>query len=113
MLSNIELSAEIGAQIRELRLQRGWSLEKLAFDCDMNAAFLGHVERGLRCPNVYTLYRICEGLQIGLDELFARVAQPADNTAVIRHISGRLAALPPEKAEQVADLMDAALRLMD
>lgn len=47
-----ELSLQIGRRIRALRKQRGLSLEALALKCDMNAAFLGHIERGLRCPTI-------------------------------------------------------------
>ena len=49
------LSLQVGQRIRTIRKQRGLSLEALALKCDMNAAFLGHIERGLRCPTLYTL----------------------------------------------------------
>ena len=113
MIDSKTLATEIGAKIRKLRLQRGMSLEKLALSCDMNAAFLGHVERGMRCPTVYTLYRICEGLQIGLDELFVTDSVTTQNTGIITHIAKKVQSLPPNKAQAIAEMVDAALKLID
>ena len=69
MAESTQIAQEIGAKIRYLRLKRGMSQETLALNCDMNPAFLGHVERGMRCPTVNTLQRICNGLDITLTEL--------------------------------------------
>ena len=52
MAESTQIAQEIGAKIRYLRLKRGMSQETLALNCDMNPAFLGHVERGMRCPTV-------------------------------------------------------------
>ena len=113
MIDSKTLAMEIGAKIRKLRLQRGMSLEKLALSCDMNAAFLGHVERGMRCPTIYTLYRICEGLQIGLDELFVTDSLTTQNAGAIAHISKMVQPLPPDKAQAIAEMVEAALKLSD
>ena len=70
MAESKAIAQQVGARIRQLRTERGMSLEKLALECGMNPAFLGHVERGLRCPTVYTLARVCSGLGVSLAELF-------------------------------------------
>ena len=63
MAESKAIAQQVGARIRQLRTERGMSLEKLALECGMNPAFLGHVERGLRCPTVYTLARVCGAWQ--------------------------------------------------
>ena len=50
MADNTRLAREVGAKIKYLRQKRGLSQEALALSCDMNPAFLGHVERGMRSP---------------------------------------------------------------
>ena len=50
MAENNHLAREVGAKIKYLRQKRGLSQEALALSCDMNPAFLGHVERGMRSP---------------------------------------------------------------
>lgn len=69
MADNTRLAREVGAKIKYLRQKRGLSQEALALSCDMNPAFLGHVERGMRSPTLNTLQRICDGLGITLTEL--------------------------------------------
>lgn len=63
MADNTRLAREVGAKIKYLRQKRGLSQEALALSCDMNPAFLGHVERGMRSPTLNTLQRICDGLR--------------------------------------------------
>lgn len=106
------IARQVGARIRQLRTERGMSLEKLALECGMNPAFLGHVERGLRCPTVYTLARVCSGLNISLAELFLSGPQPEkENAAAIQHVTDRMRSLSPQKAWAIARLVDDALTL--
>jgi len=108
------IARQVGASIRRFRTQRGLSQEKLALECGMNPAFLGHVERGLRCPTVYTLERICEGLGISVAELFLANGSadfPRANAAALQHISVILAGLTPGQAQCVADMVDSAAAL--
>lgn len=105
-----QLAHKVGTKIREFRQQQGLSLEALALACDMNPAFLGHVERGMRCPTIYTLERICKGLNISLAELFLEDA--GNNAAIAEHINRKLSQLTPEQAQKIAVLVDDALTLL-
>lgn len=114
MAESKTIARQVGARIRQLRTDRGMSLEKLALECGMNPAFLGHVERGLRCPTVYTLARVCAGLDISLAELFlAAPDQENDNAAAIQHVTDQMRSLTPQQAETVARLVDDAVELLD
>lgn len=64
---------KIGNKIRCLRKLRGWSQETLAFNANINPAFLGQLERGLKSPTVVTLKKIAEALDVSLAELFTAV----------------------------------------
>ena len=112
MVDSAALARQVGAKIRFIRTSRRMSLEKLALECDMNATFLGHVERGLRCPTVQTLQRICTGLGITLAELFLTETVAAPNAAAIQHVSAAVSSLTPDQAAHVCDLVDAALALL-
>lgn len=113
MAESKAIAQQVGARIRQLRTERGMSLEKLALECGMNPAFLGHVERGLRCPTVYTLARVCGGLGVSLAELFlAGPDQETDCAAAIQHVTDRMRQLSPRQAQAVARLVDDALELL-
>jgi transcriptional regulator with XRE-family HTH domain len=53
-----------GAVIRELREARGWTQEQLAERSDMNASYLGFVERGDNVPTLTIIIQIAEGLGV-------------------------------------------------
>lgn len=108
------LSKQIGAKVRSFRQNQGLSLEKLALECDMNAAFLGHVERGMRCPTIYTLQRICDGLHIDLAELFLDITtEDMPNQAAIHHVCTVMTSLSAEQAKQISNIVDAAVALLE
>lgn len=48
----------IGKKVRQERLKRGWTQEELAEKIDMNASFVGQVERGLKAASFDTLERL-------------------------------------------------------
>ena len=108
-----DLAVQIGSRIRELRKQQGLSLEGLALKCGMNTAFLGHIERGMRCPTIYSIERICRGLGISLAEIFA-TQDSADSiiSAYSQHIADKMRDLTPEQAEKIAAIVDNALALI-
>ena len=118
MAESTQIAQEIGAKIRYLRLKRGMSQETVALNCDMNPAFLGHVERGMRCPTVNTLQRICNGLDITLTELILTQSgeeQTPDDprNASVQHVLDVMSHLTPTQAERMAAIVENAHRLLD
>ena len=112
MAENNHLAREVGAKIKYLRQKRGLSQEALALSCDMNPAFLGHVERGMRSPTLNTLQRICDGLGITLTEPNAS-ADTTGCAAAIQHVTDRMRQLTPTQAAHIADMVEQAVQLLD
>ncbi|PWL78339.1 transcriptional regulator [Candidatus Gastranaerophilales bacterium] len=61
---------KIGKLIKELRLSRNITLEKLAFESDFSKGGLSEIERGLRQIRFSSLEKICSTLNIKLSEFF-------------------------------------------
>lgn len=78
----------LGARIRQLRRQRAWSQENLAYKAGMNTSYLGQVERGEKSPTVDSLEKISSALDVDLEELFAfgSVSEESNAFAVIDKI---------------------------
>src|SRR5918994_6359260 len=53
-----EIVSSIGPKLRELRVQRGMSLQQLAVQSDVSAAAIHKIERGGMVPNITTLLKI-------------------------------------------------------
>ena len=62
-----------GTVVRELREARGWTQEELAERANMNASYLGFVERGDNVPTLTIIIQIAEGLRVGPEELLREV----------------------------------------
>jgi transcriptional regulator with XRE-family HTH domain len=62
-----------GAIVRELREAHGWTQEELAERSDMNASYLGFVERGDNVPTLTIIIQIAGGLNVDPGELLREV----------------------------------------
>jgi transcriptional regulator with XRE-family HTH domain len=68
-----ESLAMLGGRIRQLRIQRGFSQEKLAELADLNRNYVGDVERGERNVAAINILRIMRALRVTPSELFEPV----------------------------------------
>ncbi|MEG1445631.1 MAG: helix-turn-helix transcriptional regulator [Ruthenibacterium sp.] len=99
----------LGKTLRELRSAKNKSQEQLALDCGLNTNSIGLIERGQKCPTIYTLKRICDALDISLAELFA--IAPQNNASAIRHVSDIMAKMSAKDAKHLAIIVDSIAHL--
>ncbi|MFF2480616.1 helix-turn-helix domain-containing protein [Paenibacillus sp. NPDC058071] len=59
----------IGENIRTLRKLRGLSQEQLALRAEINASYMGQVERGEKSPTIDVLGKIAGALQCPLEQI--------------------------------------------
>lgn len=99
----------VGERIRYYRTLRGMSQETLALEANINAAFVGHLERGLKSPTVTTLEKITEALGISLGELFSEELSKQGKCdrkkAVFEHMEYMFRDLTEQEAEQLAAIV--------
>jgi len=59
----------VGANIKQIREDRGLSLEKLSRLSDVSKSMLGQVERGESSPTINVLWKVANGLKIPFSSL--------------------------------------------
>ena len=64
------IKQEFGDRVRKLRLEKGLSQEKLAFESKMHRTYLGSIERGERNPSLKNIEAIANALGVTLSDLF-------------------------------------------
>ena len=69
------INKQLGARIRYLRQQKGFSIEDLALEADINRNYLGDLERGMRNPTLIILNKIAKALDIDLPTLFEGIKE--------------------------------------
>lgn len=61
----------VGRNVRRIRVAKGISQERLAFDSGVDRSYLGGMERGEENPTVDVLDRLASTLAVPLKEFFA------------------------------------------
>ena len=63
------MEEQLGKRIGTARKDRGLTAQQLAARLGINAAYLRHIECGVKTPSVSLLVRICNTLQVSPDYL--------------------------------------------
>jgi Predicted transcription factor, homolog of eukaryotic MBF1 len=105
--AKMEIMQKTAEQIKHLRKVAGFSQKSLANSAGLDPAFLGHIERCLKCPTIDTLNKIAMALNISLSELFdfGYPKKCEKKEAAVKRITAVAESLTPEEAEQLADLV--------
>lgn len=98
----------VGEKIRELRLTKDLSQEKLGELAELNSNYIGQIERGEKSISVYTLKKVANGLSLSLEELFRKI-DPASHKDVMEEIIALIQERPPHELAKVLALLKAAL----
>ena len=69
------INKQLGARIRYLRQQKGFSIEDLALEAEINRNYLGDLERGTRNPTRIMLNKIANARDIDLTTLFEGIKE--------------------------------------
>lgn len=74
----------VGWNVRRLRVERGISQERLAFDAGVDRSYLGGMERGEENPTVDILERLASVLSCRLAEMFDEPKEGAESPKALR-----------------------------
>lgn len=96
----------LGTRIRNLRKQRGMSLETLAHEAGLNDKYLGAVERGDQAATIDTIAKVAAGLHVDIHELFV------GRNRTTKELRARVAALLKQAESQDLDRVVAVLEAM-
>ncbi|MCB9798029.1 MAG: helix-turn-helix transcriptional regulator [Alphaproteobacteria bacterium] len=93
----------LGARIRWLRGERGWTLSELAERAEVQLSDLSKWERGKRAPNLESLVKLADGLAVDVSDLVTlHQDQPHEE---VQRILLMLKDQPPEVLQLVRRLV--------
>ena len=70
-----DLTREFGALVRQLRLEKGMSQERLGELCGLHRNYIGAVERAERTPSIVSADRLAKALGTTLSSMFLKLEQ--------------------------------------
>lgn len=74
----------VGFNIKQIREERGLSLEKLSRLADVSKSMLGQIERGESSPTINVLWKIANGLKIPFSSLTTEQKNDAEKFKISR-----------------------------
>jgi transcriptional regulator with XRE-family HTH domain len=83
-----DLTVVVGENLKRLRNQRGYSLEKLAQQSGVSRAMLGQIELGQSAPTINVLWKVARGLGVNFSALIT--GQTAASPLVLRAKDAKL-----------------------
>jgi len=69
-METIKIQQAFGQAVKSIRMEKGISQEKLAELVDLHRTYISDIERGGRNVSLVNIYRIAEGLDVKVFELF-------------------------------------------
>ena len=78
---------------------------------ELNPAYLGQIERGLKCPTIETLYKITCALDVSLPEFFGFDAKSGVSDSA-KQIQGIVSTIPSNKVDRFTAAIAELARLI-
>ena len=91
----------IGDRIRNLRLSKHLSQEKVALRACITTAYLGQIERGEKNPTVKLVGKIANVLEISLSELFSNQSVISEEDEFIDNIIFEIKQLSEKEKKEI------------
>lgn len=69
----MNLEKVFGLELRKIREQKGFSQEKLGFECGYHRTYISQLERGQKSPTLRATFKIARALGIRASNILARI----------------------------------------
>ncbi|MCL6660636.1 helix-turn-helix domain-containing protein [Paenibacillus amylolyticus] len=103
----------VGARIRALRKERGYSQEALGEKGGFHFSYIGQIERGEKNVSLVNLAKIAESLEVNLIQLFAYVDEEfhfTESEVVIQEIVAMLRDASPDSIQLTKNVIREILK---
>ena len=75
----MKLQKTFGLVIKELRIKKGISQERLALDSNIDRTYIGDIEKGTRNVSLEIIEKLCKYYQIPISKLFKMIEDHGNN----------------------------------
>jgi transcriptional regulator with XRE-family HTH domain len=79
-----DVQSYLGTTIRNLRIRKGWTMEKTAFESEMEYIQISRIELGKINTTVYQVYKLSKALDIEMTEFFAGIHEEIEKRKNIK-----------------------------
>ena len=102
-------SKTLGNRIREARIKKQHTQQKLAEMAGISQMYLGEIERGTKMPSLRSFIKIIEALDLSADYVL-RDELSSGERYIYDEIAEKLKNLSPQQRKAASDILDAYIR---
>ena len=66
----MDIKEKFGQKVKLLRIEKGWSQEKLALNADLDRTYIPGIEKGERNVSITVIEKIAIALKVEIKDLF-------------------------------------------
>jgi transcriptional regulator with XRE-family HTH domain len=66
----MDIKKKFGKKVKLLRIEKGWSQEKLALNADLDRTYIPSIEKGDRNVSITVIEKIADALKLSISDLF-------------------------------------------
>ena len=66
----MDIKRKFGKKVKLLRIEKGWSQEKLALNADLDRTYIPSIEKGERNISITVIEKIADALKVSISDLF-------------------------------------------
>jgi transcriptional regulator with XRE-family HTH domain len=74
----------LGTKIRNLRIRKGWTMEKTAFESEMEYIQISRIELGKINTSVYQVYKLAKAMNIEMTEFFVGIHEELEKSNTVK-----------------------------
>ena len=102
-------SLTLGKRIREARINKQYTQQRLAEEAGIGQMYLGEIERGTKMPSLKIFIKILNALDISADYVLRDELASGDRY-IYDEITKKLNGLSPKQRKTAAEILDAYIR---
>ena len=99
----------LGQRLRQIRQEKGYTLQSLAGTAGIGNVYLSEIERGLKMPSLNSFIRIVEALEVSADGVL-RGELSSGKEYIYDEITQKMQGLTPKQRKAAVDILDAYLK---
>lgn len=99
----------LGKRIREARLNKKYTQQKLAEEAGIGIMYIGEIERGTKMPSLNIFVKVIEALDVSADYVL-RDELPSGERYICDEIADKIKVLTPSQRKTASDILDAYIR---
>lgn len=66
----MDIKKKFGKKVKLLRIEKGWSQEKLALNADLDRTYIPSIEKGDRNVSITVIEKIADAFKLSISDLF-------------------------------------------